>query len=57
MLMVWTEGTGWQRGGSLAWQVFGRNGKPVGDMRVEPGVPVWSFAAVAAKPNGFVILY
>jgi hypothetical protein len=57
MLMVWTEGTGWQRGGSLAWQLFGRNGKPTGDMRVQPGLPVWSFAAVAAKPNGFVILY
>ena len=57
MLMVWTEGTGWQRGGSLAWQGFGRNGKPVGDIRVQPGVPVWGFAAVAAKPNGFVILY
>jgi hypothetical protein len=57
MLMVWTQGTGWQRGGSLAWQVFGRNGKPVGDMRIQPGVPVWSFAAVAAKPNGFVIFY
>jgi hypothetical protein len=57
MLMAWTEGTGWQRGGSLARQVFDRDGKPIGDMRVERGVPVWSFAAVAAKPNGFVVLY
>jgi hypothetical protein len=57
MLMVWTEGTGWQRGGSLAWQVFGRDGKPAGEMHVQPGVPVWSFAAVAAKPNGFVVFY
>ena len=57
MLMVWTEGTGWQRGGSLAWQVFGRNAKSVGDIRVQPGVAVWRFDAVAAKPDGFVILY
>jgi hypothetical protein len=30
-LLVWTEGTGWQRGGSLAWQIFDSNGKPSGD--------------------------
>ncbi len=23
-ILVWTEGTGWQKGGSLAWQVFDR---------------------------------
>jgi hypothetical protein len=57
VLMVWTEGTGWQRGGSLAWQMFGRDGKAAGEMRVQPGVPVWSFAAVVAKPNGFVVFY
>jgi hypothetical protein len=49
MLMAWTEGTGWQRGGSLAWQVFGLNGQPIGDMPMQPGVPVWSLAAVVAK--------
>jgi hypothetical protein len=57
MLLAWTDGTGWQRGGSLAWQVFGRNGKPMGEMHTQPGIPVWSFAAAIAKPNGFVILY
>jgi hypothetical protein len=56
-LLAWTEGTGWQRGGSLAWQVLGRNGKPIGEMRTQAGVPVWSFAAVIPKPNGFLILY
>ena len=24
-LLAWTEGTGWQKGGSLAWQLFDRN--------------------------------
>ena len=57
MLMVWTEGTGWQRGGSLAWHLFDRDGKLIGDTHIQPGVPVWSFAAVAANPNGFVVLY
>src|SRR5215813_9067038 len=28
VLFVWTEGTAWSRGGSLAWQVFDRTGKP-----------------------------
>jgi hypothetical protein len=25
-LLAWTEGTGWQKGGSLVWQVFDRDG-------------------------------
>jgi hypothetical protein len=57
LLMVWTEGTGWQRGGSIAWQTFGRDGKAIGDTRVQPGLAVWSFAAVVAKADGFVVLY
>jgi hypothetical protein len=57
-LLAWTEGTGWQKGGSLAWQVFDRDGKPVGAMGTAAGVPVWSFgAAVSSKDGWFVILY
>ncbi len=29
-ILVWTEGTGWQKGGSLAWQVFDRDGRRSG---------------------------
>ena len=57
VLMVWAEGTGWQRGGSLAWQLFDPDGKPHGEMHTQPGVPTWSFAAVASKPGGLVVLY
>ncbi len=57
MLMVWTEGTGWQRGGSLAWQLYDPAGKPIGETATRPGIPAWSFAAVAAGPRGFVIVY
>jgi hypothetical protein len=57
MLMVWTEGMGWQRGGSLAWQLFDVSGKLAGDIRTQIGVPAWSFGAVVAKPTGFVVLY
>ncbi len=57
-LMVWAEGTGWQKGGSLAWQLFDREGKAMGAMGTAPGVPVWSFGVTtASKDGGFVILY
>jgi len=57
MLMAWTEGTGWQRGGSLAWQLYDAGGRALGDIRTRPGVPAWSFGAVVAKPGGFVVIY
>jgi hypothetical protein len=57
-LLIWTEGTGWQRGGSLAWQMFDRNGNALGAKGSAPGVPTWSFGAVAARPDGsFTIFY
>jgi hypothetical protein len=57
ILALWTEGTGWQRGGSLAWQTFEASGRPVGETHTQTGVPAWSFGAVAAKPGGFIVLY
>lgn len=57
-ILIWTEGTGWQRGGSLAWQVFDKSGKPVSAAGQTPGVPAWSFGAVITDgPNGFLIFY
>jgi hypothetical protein len=29
-ILVWTEGMGWDKGGSLAWQVYNKAGKPTG---------------------------
>jgi hypothetical protein len=58
VLFVWTEGTAWSRGGSLAWQVFDSAGKPTVAKGSSPGIPVWSFAAPIARPDGsFVVLY
>jgi hypothetical protein len=58
VLLAWTEGTGWQRGGSAAWQVFDGQGKPLGERGTAPSVPVWSFAAAAASGDGgFAIFY
>jgi hypothetical protein len=58
ILLVWTEGTGWQRGGTIAWQIYNAEGKPIGETGRAPGLPAWSFAAAVPKPDGgFSILY
>jgi hypothetical protein len=58
VLLVWTEGTGWQRGGSFAWQRYDQEGHPLGESGQLDGIPVWSFAAVTARADsGFTIFY
>ena len=58
VLLVWTEGTGWQRGGSLAWQLYDKAGQPTPERGMVAGVPVWSFGAAAVNlDGGFAILY
>lgn len=57
-LVVWVEGSGWQRGGALAWQLLDRNGEPTDQRGKREGIPAWSHAAAFARAdNGFVILY
>lgn len=58
-LVAWAEGTGWQRGGAVAWQMFDANGKPIADAsgRAEK-LPVWGLpAAVALKDGSFLVMY
>jgi len=56
VLLVWTQGTGWAKGGTFAYQVYNRTGTLAQNGEF-PGIPVWSFAAVAARPDGgFLIL-
>jgi hypothetical protein len=58
VLLVWTEGTGWQKGGSLAYQLYDRAGRPTAESKQIPGIPTWSFAAAVPRPDGgFSILY
>lgn len=58
LLLAWTEDTGWEKGGALAWQLFNAEGKPLGAAGRRAGVPVWSLVAAVARPNGnFVIIY
>ena len=56
-LAVWTLGTGWQRGGTLAWQVFDKTGQPTADKGKSDGVPVWGLPAAFARNGAFTILY
>ena len=58
-ILVWTEGTGWERGGALAWQVFDKDGKPTAEKgRLDQGIAVWSLPTVVAGPVGkFLIIH
>lgn len=56
-LLIWTEGTGWARGGSLAWQLYDAKNKAIGQKGSAAGIPAWSFGAAVAKQHGFLILY
>ena len=57
-LFAWTEGTGWNKGGAVAWQVFDKEGKPTAEKGRADGVPAWSLATAFAKQDGtFVIVY
>jgi len=57
-LLVWVEGAGWQRGGSLAWQAFDTKGAAAGEPGRTEGVPVWSLVTAIARPDGsFMIVY
>src|SRR5207253_11348131 len=58
VLLVWTEGTCWSKGGSLAWQLFDSAGILASAEGRSPGVPVWVFSSVFAVHQGnFTIVY
>jgi hypothetical protein len=58
VLLVWTEGTGWAKGGSVGWQLFDDSGKPADAEGHAPGVPVWGLPSVFADRKGnFTIIY
>jgi len=57
-LFAWTEGMGWKKGGSLAWQIYDKSGKPTAEQGKVDGVPVWSLvAAFSRRDGGFTVVY
>ena len=59
VLLAWAEGTGWQHGGAVAWQLFTPDLRPVPDAAGRAdGLPTWSLpAAIALKGGGFAVIY
>jgi hypothetical protein len=58
VLLAWTDGTGWKRGGTVAWQVFDKEGRPTEVKGSAPDLPVWdSIAAFQDATGGFNIIY
>jgi len=58
VLMAWTEGAGWSKGGSLVWQLFDPSGKPVGETGRLAGLPAWDLPSVFTDQEGnFVVAY
>lgn len=58
ILLAWSEGTAWQKGGTVAWQVFDNNGRATLEKGQSLGVPVWGLTAVyARRDGGFTIVY
>jgi len=58
LLLVWTEGTAWARGGSLAWRLFGPDGRALAESGERADLPAWSFGAAAAQADGtFTVFY
>jgi hypothetical protein len=59
LIMAWAEGTGWQKGGAVAWQVYDADATPIpGQSGRIDGLPVWSMPTVFARGDDrFVVVY
>ena len=58
VLLAWAEGTGFNRGGALMWQVMDASGRPIGQTGEAPGLPASSLAAAIVLPGGgFLLIY
>jgi hypothetical protein len=56
-LLAWTEGTAWNRGGTVAWRLTDSTGAELAASAAAGPVPVWGLvAALAMRDGSFVIL-
>jgi len=58
VLLAWTENTGWNKPGNLAWQLFTPDLKPIGEIHRAPHLAVWSIPTTFTRSDySFVIFY
>ena len=58
VLLAWAEGTGWNKGGSVAWQLYDREGKPISEKGQADGLKPWSLPSAFTNPDGtFTVVY
>jgi len=58
VLLVWAEGTGWNKGGTVAWQLYDSEGKPIAGKGHADGLAVWSLPTAFVEPNSnFTIIF
>ncbi len=57
-LLAWNAGARWGKAGTISWQIFDQQGKPIGEPSTGPKLPKWSFsAAIALNDGSFRLLY
>ena len=57
-ILAWTEETGWNKGGKVAYELFKPDGTSFNGISMSDGLPVWSMPATFATSDGtFVVLY
>ncbi len=56
-MLIWIEGSGWQKGGVLTWRVFDSKGNPISEVVAAGPSPTWSFGAVFARKNGSFVIF
>lgn len=58
IILAWIEGSGWERAGTLHWQLFDVRGKPTKTKGRGNDTPVWGLPTAFSRPNGdFVVVY
>jgi hypothetical protein len=57
-VVAWAEGTGWNRGGSVAWQAFDAEGQSIERTAGRAdGLAVWGLPAVVTVGDRFIVIY